>query len=1011
MPFVHLNVYSGYSFLKSGLTVRRIVSHALKENEAYVGIADISSFRAAPELLDLCKGRNLKPLIGITFLLDEGKFVCYVKDEEGYRNALTLLHESETKELNLQVFLKHLEGLIVLLDASSFAFKKKALEQKEELASYLSNFASLGDRFYIGLPQKELEPELADAIHSFVEEYPYRLIALPFVAYGKEEEAITLSILEALEEGDSLDIKTFSGPYHFLNQKEAETSFTKEEIDATSEVASLCSSFAFVQKRGGLLRYPLPEGETDAKEYLRKRSYQGLKEKGLDQDPCYIERLEHELKIISSMGYEDYFLIVGDYVNYAKSHGILVGPGRGSGAGSLVSFSLGIVKPDPLKYDLLFERFLNPERHEMPDIDIDFEDTRRENVIAYLQEKYGVDHVARIMTTQTLGARQSLLDIGRIFGYKPSDIRLLSSRLDPFQTLAWNARNNFEFGKLLQSDPYYKEIVSLAFKIEGLPRQAGLHAAGIVLDRSSLPSVAPIVNNDSYGQTIQFDKDYLQDQGFLKFDLLGLTNLSLISHILETIEKSKGIHLNYESLPIDDPKAIELIAETKTMGLFQLESPGMNRAISEIHPTSFEDVAAIIALYRPGPMEGIPTYAKRKKGLEKVTYPCPELEPILSSTYGIIVYQEQIMQIARNIAGFAYGEADIFRRAISHKNQKELASLKESFLKGSEKMGHSKETGEKLFALIEKFASYGFNKSHAISYAMLSCQMAYLKAHYPKEFYCALLDYGGGGKGKLERVLSEIKKSRIHFLLPDVNLSTYEFLPEEGGIRFPLSSIHGLAGRVMEALIDDRAKKGPYQDFFSFCLRLAPKGLDQENLIRLINAGAFDALEPRRASLRLSSPEALRYGSLFGDENGLLSSYPAEPPLLKEIQERRDENLMLEKEALGLMISGSPLENYEAEIKEKGLHSLDDLFETNASLNVACFLSSIKVIQTKRGKKMAFLTLEDGLTLIEGACFEDCYNQGYPYLKEGNALNVKAHKDLRKQDSFLIEEIAPLKGN
>lgn len=1009
MAFVALNVYSGYTFLKSGLNVRKIVASSLRRGSSFCAIADLASFRAAPELVSLCLPRNIAPLIGTSFSFPEGRFVVYPTCEEGYRSLLPLIPPYSKNELSFPAFLSSLSRCIVILDAGDSSILSNMEGDPASFASFLSHIDRSSSSFFLGLPSEGAFPGAKEKIRAFAATYPFSLVAFPFVAYAKKEDAIVTSILRAIEEGNALSNKEETGPFYFLSDEEAAKEFTKEEIEATERIANEARHFQFVQKRGGLAHYPVPGGES-AESYLRKKAYEGLSKRKPDADSRYKERLEQELSVILPMGYADYFLIVADYVSYAKTHGILVGPGRGSGAGSLVSYCLGICVPDPVEHGLLFERFLNVARHEMPDIDVDFEDLYRENVVHYLQEKYGKDHVAHVMTMQTMGARQSLTDVGKIYGYQPSEIRLLTSRADPRHDLAWNYKNNAAFQGIVGGDPYFKDLVSLAAKIEGLPRQSGLHAAGIVLNDAPLPEVIPAVDQDPIGLVEQFDKDDLQPQGFLKFDLLGLTNLSLISLCLRKIQESEGTLLLYEDIPHEDKEALALIAEGWTMGLFQLESEGMNRAIAEVKPTSLEDLCAVIALFRPGPMANIATFAKRKAGKEPITYLCPELEKILSNTYGVIVYQEQIMQIAQAVAGFSLGEADIFRRAISHKDLAQLSSLKERFLEGAKARGHSDALSLKLYELIERFADYGFNKSHSLCYAIIASQMAYLKAHYPLCFYASVLDYGGGGKEKLQRVLGEIKRRKIRFLLPSVNDAGLSFAPHEGSILLPLTGIKGLPSSLAEGILDERNAHGPYADFFDFALRNIKNKLTLESLVALINAGAFDALYPSRATLRLSAPIAMQFAELFGDDGqgNLLEPGEIEKPIYAEAKDDRNENLFLEKETIGMMVSGSPLDSKKEQIEKYGLKRLSDLEDAAGLIEVVGILERSKTLVTKKGTKMAFMTLQDEVCSIDFTLFSDVYDKAFPLLKEGNLLRVKARKDLRRPGSYLVDQIETL---
>ena len=772
-------------------------------------------------------------------------------------------------------------------------------------------------------------------------------------------------------------------------------------------MAKATSEFVFLSKRGGLLHYPCEDGVT-AESTLRHLAYKGLALKNPDADVRYKRRLDYELSVIHQMGYDDYFLIVADYVHYAKTHGIGVGPGRGSGAGSLVSYALDIVRPDPIKYDLLFERFLNPMRSSMPDIDVDFGDTRRDALVSYLISKYGSEHVGHIVTMQTLGAKASLRDVGRVFSYPPHDIDVLAKAITlPYEDLRANYKKSPTFRELVDSDPYYLEIVTLASKIEGLPRQSGLHAAGIVLNNSPLSTSIPTKNDEYVGSVVGFEMNYLEEQGFLKMDILGLRNITIVERCLELL-KRRGIDLNYEEIPYDDEEAIKLIASTRTMGIFQLESPGMNRAIATVRPTTFLDVTAILALFRPGPMENIPSFARRKQGREKITYLHPKLEPILKDTYGIIVYQEQIMLIATSLAGMSLGQADLFRRAISKKNAAKLEALHEAFVLGCKQNGIEQSTAEAVFNLIERFANYGFNKSHALAYAMLSCQMAYLKAHYPLEFYCAILDGTASNDPKFPQMVSEMKKSGVKLALPSINAPSTRFEPSSAGLRFPLTAIKGIQYGLVKSIEEEYQQHGPYTDIFDFALRNKRHGLNQGSLVRLIEAGALDCLDKRRSTLALASTSALGYAEMLSGDSGneMLLGLDFPKPEIIPVTENKMTDLLNEREALGLMVSGSPLDEL---AKGKPYHRLSEIEHSLVPLEVMGIVLKAKAIVTKKGNKMAFLTVYDEETEIEATLFADEYSKAYPHLKEGTAISLLLRKDdYRDRQGYIASNIHPL---
>ena len=1009
MNFVPLHVYSGCSMLRSGLKVPQILALANKYHYYGVGISDYQSLSAFPELTHLIKGSSLLPVYGLDVSVEDCLLSLYVNEEEGYRNLIALNLLATSGQLTHQALLEHNGGLTAILSVDHSPIHALYLKGEAEVAAWLLKFQAGFKSFYLGLPYLPGEPGLNEFVRHFVEKYPYDTIAFPHYLYAKEDDAIVLEIVNAIASNASLSEKEAKGTCYFLSEEQLLAYYQPQEIFNTRLIAER-SHFAFIAKRGGLLHFPNDLG-ISSEDYLKKLANEGLAKRVPNYGPEYQSRLDYELGVIDKMGYADYFLIVQDYVNYAKTHDIYVGPGRGSGAGSLVSFALNIDTPDPLKHDLLFERFLNPERQSMPDIDVDFADIKRDQVVDYLIAKYGERRVARIITLQGIGAKQSLRDIGRVYGYETREIDMIADLIvDPFWSLRDAYKKNPKFKELVDSDKYYLDIVRLASKIEGLPRQAGLHAAGVVLNDEPLDTAIPVYREEGIGFVVGYEMNYLEEQGFLKMDLLGLRNLTIIEETLTFIAEDGGPKLDYLTLPYEDPEAIALIASGRTMGLFQLESPGMKRAIQTIQPTSFDDVVALLALFRPGPMQNIPSFAARKHGQEKVSYLSPELEPILKSTYGIIVYQEQIMQIVRVMAGFSYGEADLFRRAISKKDAHKLQLLKDDFIKGCLAKGHSLALANQAFALIDKFANYGFNKSHALGYAVLTCQMAYLKLHYPNAFYAAILDNTGSGDSKFNQIISEVKKQSIALALPSINKASDHFLVQDAHLIFPLTAIKGIQSNFVGAILEDRRLHGNYADIFDFALRLKPFGLNLVTLVKLIDAGCFDGLGSTRASLRPIAAAAIDYADMLYGPNGqqALLDLHMPKPQITPLPDDLLENLNAEHDALGLMISGSPLSLHKAALSTLNALPLSEIATGQGTFTVAGIIKSLRVITTKRGQPMAFMSLYDDTSEADFIIFSEEYNASYSALKTEAAVAVKCHKDLRKEGAYLADSVTLL---
>ncbi len=1006
--FVPLHVYSGFSFLKSGLVASKIPLLAKKLGYDAVGISDVSTLSGYAPFYHACEKNGIKPLFLMDAEILEGTLSIFVISEEGYRNLLLFALEASREQLTLEFIKERQNGLAFILNPETTFIHRDYKEQDENkiasrLAAMFKNIHSL----YLGIPYLPNEPEFISFLRSFTKKYPYPTIAFPFIAYEKESDAIVTSITKAIDSHELITEKERNGNAYFLSQSTIFSYYSPEEI-AMTETLKDESSFSLIQKRGTLIHYENDKG-LSSEDYLKEKAFEGLKKKIAFPSEAYLSRLNYELKIINEMGYADYFLVVSDYVHFAKTHHILVGPGRGSGPASLVSFALDISTIDPIKNGLLFERFLNPERKSMPDIDVDFEDTKRDIVIAYLQKKYGKSRVSRVLATQTIGAKEALRDIGRVYGYEEREISLIASTIHHDRlSLRQDYRFSPEFKKLIDSDPYYLQIVSLAAKIEGLPRQAGLHAAGIILNNEPLENVLPIKEEESVGYVGCLEKDYLEEQGFLKMDLLGLTNLSLIELMIELIQKNEGVELQFESIPFDDEKSISLIKEGKTMGIFQMESAGMKRAIKEIEPTSFEDITALEALFRPGPMESISVYARRKKGLEKVRYLDPALEPILSSTYGIIVYQEQIMQITQAVASFSLGEADLFRRAISKKDAEKLHALKGKFIAGCLKNGRDEKLANALFSLIERFANYGFNKAHAVSYGVLTCRMAYLKKHYPMEFYCAVLDAMSVGDSKFLNTIAELKELGIRLQCPDINRSSRGYEIDHDHLLLPLSAMKNMQSNFLSGLLDERTEKGPFKNLSDFVVRTKRYGLTLPVFMRLVDAGALDCFHINRASMRASGYRFLKYAEMMGDtENERLFDLGIEEPVLEKQATNPREDLDAEYDALGMMVSGSPLDFYQDVLKQKGAIPLLSLSSKENRFLTAGIISSLRVITTKKGNQMCFMDVYDDVSKASFTLFQDAYSASFKSLKEGNLVLIEGRVD-RKKDGYLADKVESL---
>ena len=1009
MIFAPLHIVSGYSFLQSGLTSERI-SKSIKDND-YFGAA-IADKEVMYGVTSFIKGMDLikKPyLIGEEFEIEGDSICLYVMNEEGYHNLIKLDLENQKSPLSFELLKQYSNGLVCVLETNKGTFKEKFVENYDSsFKRYLLQFGSLyKDNFYLGIEVTSKEDvKYANRIRHFASEFTYKCIAFPTIRYQKKDDALIIDMVTAISDDTKINIKKKDGQEYFMSESDYQKIYTKSELANTVNIIKQ-SEFSFHQKRGELLHYPVENATVE----LRRMCEESLKHKGLTEQK-YIDRLNHELEVISTMGYSDYFLIVQDFVNWCKQNDILVGPGRGSAAGSLVSHLLGIVEINPLDYDLQFERFLNPARKTMPDIDVDIMDIRREQVVQYMRDRYGSEKVATIITFQTIGAKQSLRDIGRIYDYPSHHIDLLSKRITEKDCTLREAYKKLpDFRSLVDSDKYFLEIVSLASKIEGLPRQSGQHASGVILDDKQLEDSIPVKKTFDDNYITQYEMEYLEEQGLLKIDFLSLSNLTIIYNCLKQINEKRKEPLTFENIPYQEKEIFELISQNKTLGLFQIDTSAMRRSIQILKPDCFNDVVALLALGRPGPMQYIPTFAKRKEGKEKFSYVSEDLKDILSSTYGIIVYQEQINSIATKMAGFSLAEADTFRRAISKKEREKILKAQSQFIEGAVKNGYKEEIAKKVFADILRFAEYGFNKSHSVVYSIIACRMAWLKIHYPLEFYSALLDNSSAtSDSKFSEYVFEMNSLGIKMLPPSINYSTNNFVIKDGAILFPLTGIKEISITVMENIEKERKERGPFTNIFNFTLRMFKYKINANQLKYLIDAGAFDELHPSRNSIRLSILSALQYAELNYQSDGQLSigieAFPE--PLIKEQIDDPLDNLYKEYEAIGAMLSNNPLSYKEDILKEKGAIPIAEALELDNAL-VAGIIRSKKTINTKKGTPMAFIKIFDNTGDMEITVFSKEYADKRDMLDKNQIILAKISRRVNKEEvSYIAEQIERL---
>ena len=989
-----------------------------------LGLADLGVMYGLPEFVSLAKDNNIFPILGMDVKCENYFFSLFIQNETGYSNlshitSLISKAKLEEKELSFAEILPFLEGLICVLPIGyNQIFKEVNNNLKDELLKLSKVFKHL----FIGIEiyHKE-EITHVNLIRDFALKYAYETIAFPYIRYLKKDDAIVINMLDALRENTTIEQNTIptDSDFFFKTKEEILKFYTPLELKDCEKIKSLIE-FKFDAKRGDLIHYTQKDDE-ETRQYFIDLIKEGAKKRNIDlNNQVYKRRLNYEYQTIRNLGYINYFLVVQDYVNYAKNVGIPVGPGRGSAAGSLISYCLGITDVDPIKYNLLFERFLNAKRNSLPDIDIDISDIRREEIIAYLINKYGFNKVARVCAFQTIAAKQAIRDAARVYGFPASFIGDLSKTI-PNNFKDENAKNfsldyAYEnipaFKKAVDSDVDYKFIFKQAHYIEGLPRQRGLHAAGIILNQDELSTHIPVDYENENELVTQYEKNYLEKQGFLKMDILGLSNLTVIDNCLKKIEKTRKINLKMEDIPYDTPEIFKLISEFKTMGIFQLDTSAAYNAIVNIRPSSFLDVVATISLDRPGPMQFIPSFSRRKHGQERITYLSKTLEPILKETYGIIVYQEQIMQIAQAYASFSFSDADIFRKAISKKDRHELLEMKQKFIKGSVANGHNGVEANTLFEQILKFANYGFNKSHAVCYAMIACKEAYLKANYPIEFYCSILDQQyGSNDTKFSRYLAEIRSSNIKVYLPNINASTLRFEMWNNGLLMPLLGISNLPSKTIIAIIKEREEHGPFESFINFVIRMvySEEKISDSILSKLIDAGAFDTLFANRKALKMSIPNAIQYASMVKSSEGkLIDTFGMEykiPEAIDDPIERLDN----ECAALGVMISDSPLNHLPENLKNLK-HAPINRLRNGETTVIVGIVRSIKNIVVKngkdKGKPMAFVTIFDETGDVDTTFFSSLWAEIVSEIDINKIVVLSGRYEVRNnRGSFVVGSV------
>ncbi len=941
-----IGVKTDYSLLQSLIKIPDLIKYVLDNNYDTIGILDDNLFSSIA-FYEQCKKNGIKPVIGLIINIGNDKVYLYARNYEGYLSLLKINTIKQEKEISYVDLKGHSKGIIAVVPyKSNILFEQLNTIFDDTYLSYQNDY------------EKNNCIILSDKIVYISEIVCFKALDVKYINYLYEIGSVN-------KEGIDESLKD-----SFLDKE-----LTDDDIRGIEKFVQLID----IEIPHGVRYMPVFKEGIDSYDYLVKLCQKGLlKRCGGIIGEEYIKRLNMELSVIKNMGFIDYFLIVYDYVKFAKTHDILVGPGRGSAAGSLVSYSIGITDVDPLKYDLLFERFLNPERVTMPDIDVDFEYTKRDQVIDYVKDKYGQDKVANIMTYGTLGARQVVRDVGKCLGIEPAIIDRLSNVLDPKMSLKDNLKREVVKEYVINNN--LKKLYNISYKLEGLKRQISTHAAGVVISSKVLDDVIPMcVSGD--GLLTGTTMEYLEDLGLMKMDFLAIKNLTIIKNVMDLIERETGNKVNLANIPLDDKITLEVFRKGDTEGVFQYESAGMKNLVVKMQPDSFDDLVAAVALFRPGPMQNIDSYLKRKKGIEKIDYLDESLKPILQSTYGIMIYQEQIMQVLVTMGDFTFAEADNIRRAMSKKKKQVMEENREVFIKRAMGKGVSKEKCEDIFALINRFADYGFNKAHSVSYALIGYQMAYLKAHYPVYFIANLLNMSIGSDIKTKEYIDEARKKDIKIYKPNINISKDFYLIKDNALLLPLNTIHNVGTGAVDEIIKEREERGRFKDFLDFVARTYGKSVNRKTLESLIDGDVFRDFKYNHRTLYNNIESALDFAMLCSD---LDESLVMRPNI--EVTDEYSEVELMNKElnSFGYYVTNHPASKY-----QKGIMKLNRIKEYfDKYVDTVVIVGGIRKISTKKGEEMGFFSGSDETDTSDFVIFPK--NNKYLYeIKKDDMIKVK----------------------
>ncbi|MFH1856170.1 MAG: DNA polymerase III subunit alpha [Candidatus Omnitrophota bacterium] len=1058
--FVHLHTHTQYSLLDGACRLKDLVDRANEFKMPSLAITDHGNMFGAIEFYSMAKGAGIKPIIGAElYMAPESRFdkssrvgegtafhiILLAKNMRGYQNLMKLVSTGFVEgfyykpRIDKEILAKHCEGLIALTACLKGEIPSAILRGKKDyavkLAGELNEMFGKGN-FYFEI-QHNLIPEqdkLNKELISLSKTLSIPLAATNDIHYLRKEDARAHEILLCLQTQTKLTdekrLKFQTDEFYFKSPDEMKRVFAEvpEAILNTVVIAEKCGlelEFGKVH----LPKYDTPAGMNEGA-FLRKLCEEGVEKRFGECTPQIKNRLEHELKVIEGAGFNGYFLLVWDFVHFAKQQKIPVGPGRGSAAGSLVAYVLGVTDIDPLKYDLVFERFLNPERISFPDIDIDFCYERRDEVIKYVTEKYGQDKVAQIITFGTMAARGVIRDVGRVMDMSYGDVDKIAKLVpaDPNMNLDKALQLEPQLKSLYDGDPAIKSLINTSKALEGLTRHASTHAAGIIISRDALDEYIPLFKTPDGQLTTGYAMGSLEKLGLLKMDFLGLRTLTVMDETVKIIKRTKDKEIDLFSLPLDDKKTFKLLSKSESLGVFQLESTGMRDLLRKLKPEQFEDIVALLALFRPGPLGSglVEEFIKRKHGEVPIEYPHPKLESILKETYGVLLHQDQIMVIGIKLAGFSFGQADILMRAIGKKQPEKMQQMKEDFLKGAVAGGIKPETAEEIFTLMAHFTGYGFNKSHTTAYAMIAYQTAYLKANYGVEFMTALLSSEKDNTSKIAQYIEESKRMGIKILPPDVNESYAKFTVVGNSIRFGLSAVKNVGAGAIESIVNSRKEKGKSSSFTDFCERIDSRLVNKKVMESLIKCGAFDGFGPHRSQLMAGLDNALNSADSVAKDRqkGQLSFFDGENPgenfkrdfyEVPQIEEWPEaQRLAYEKEMIGFYITGHPLERYQKALKTYNTSSIAGLSELSDGKEVIVggVISRVRnTVTKKKGEKMAILRLEDLNADVEVLVFPRSYAENAPFIKEDEIVFIRGKLDAREEVRKVIaSDIIPIKN-